>query len=241
LQGNSGAKVYRKAIIRATVIVLLVGAVLGIVVAILQGHGTSLLVLSGLALWLTAVVCVLIPPYRWRSFAYRYFWRQEEDGGSFFEVGRCDRTLCRRIRVIDCVVESRDVIENGDALEQMADLTASSARAFARHWTQRSAATRLFALQLRMSGIAVVNCALCLILWVVSPSGPIRGAALAWDITVGTLLIGGMLFGGLQAIAAIVLQFMKPSVVQRVIALGVASLIPMAIFITVFVLSIPVC
>lgn len=90
-------KVYRNAVIKVMRTAVLAGAGLGIVVAFLHGHGALLLVLAGVTVWLAAVLCVLVPPYRWKSIAYRYFWKPEEQGHTLFEFRKRDHTLHRSI------------------------------------------------------------------------------------------------------------------------------------------------
>lgn len=186
--------------------------------------------------------------------------RQEEREDVYFELTKRDHRLCRRVRIQYSVSPSREVVGDGDALEGMTDLIPSSAGEFTKHWTQWSAATKLFALQLCMSAVVVLSFGPGIHVYATnnlvtkgvfpdSLNGPVRdtgllrelilGTGLVWDLMVWALLIGGLLLGGLQAIAAIILQFMKPSVPQRVIALVVALLIPVAVGFINFVLSVP--
>ena len=80
---------------------------------------------------------------------------------------------------------------------------------------------------------------LCMTFVAAAMSGLIRGTGQGWEFIVGILMIGALLLGGLQAIVAVVLQFKKPSVWQRVIALVVAPLILIVVGLACFVQTVP--
>ncbi len=228
-----------------------------------MGNGNLwLFVLLGVFVFgFVGVLFAAVPFYCIRGLMHRYFMRLGRRENIYLEFRRRNHRLCRRVRVQHGASPSREVVDDGDALEGMEDLIASSAREFTRHWTQWSAATKVFALQLRMSAMVVLsfvpgihvfamNNAVTKGVFPDSLNAPIRengllrdlvlGTGWAWDLLVWALLIGGFLLGGLQAIAALVLQVMRPSVLQRVIALVLAFLIPAVVGVIFFVLGVPV-
>ena len=207
-------------------------------VMMVRGMSPFVLV-SVFVLVLLGILFAAIPYYYVHSLRHWYYTRLEDREIAYLEFRRKNHRLCRRLRVRHGVSPSREVVEDGEALARMAELIPSDAREFARQWKQWSAATRLFVLQLRASAVAVLSCALCLTFVAAAMSGLIRGTGQAWEFVVGALMIGALLLGGLQAIVAVVLQFKKPSVWQRVIALVVAPLIPIAVGLTYFVLTVP--
>jgi hypothetical protein len=178
----------------------------------------------------------------------------------YLEFSKRDHRLRRKVCVQYGAPPSREVVDDGDPLEAMTDLIPSSAREFTTHWTQRSTATKLFAVQLRTAAILVLSYIPGVHLFAMNnpvtkgvfpdclnaPLGEtgllrnlVLGTGLVGDLTVWAFLIVGSLLGGLQAIFAIALQFMKPSLLQRVIALAVALAILLAVGFVLYVSGIP--
>ncbi len=211
-------KVHRNAMAKMVRTALLVGAGLGVVVAIFQGYGASLLAMVGITLWTAVVLCVLLPPSRWRSIRYAYSWKRQDRGYRLFEFSKRDRTLRRRIHVVNEGSATSETVEDGEPLQQTQDLIPCSAGEFAQHWKQRSPAFMLLMLQMRMCLVTLLCIVLCIVLSVIAYMSITSLRSCCSDLTLGLPFYTAWIVSGLQVLVAGVILFRRPSAREGVAA-----------------------
>jgi ankyrin repeat protein len=188
-------------------------------------------------LWVTIFLLALLPLpyYRFYSFQYRYYRREEEDGSFYFEVQRRDDILQRTIQVLPGRPSIRETVSGKATLKETADLIPCGAKEFNRHWRYRNLAQLLLNLHLRICVLALLFSAIILVF-------PAEEEAIGYlrfspffafmkfleyflhdpdDWLTGVMVGGPLVAGALELIILLILQFVKPPFRRRVIAIVV--------------------
>lgn len=216
-------------------IVVMVGSADG-VPEILIAHGATRPVRKPLfELWVALFLLIVLPLpyYRFHNLQNRYYRRKEEDGSFYFEIRRRDDTLWRKIQVLPDEPPIREVVSGNVAMEEMSDLIPCGAREFRRYWKRRNMAYLLLNLHARLCVLAVLCSTIGLVISAEEQARRYgRFSPLfsffeflehffynADEWLLGALIGAPLVAGGLELIVLFILQFAKPSLRQRVIAI----------------------
>jgi len=159
-----------------------------------------------------------LPFYRLRGIFCRYYQRREEDTCTYLEIGRRNRRLWRKIRIVQGETPVHETMGTRETIEDVSGLVPCSIREFKRHWKRPTLTDRVFSLHIRLCVIAVLFLS---IVFLVRPRMN--------DVTFDIGVLGAFLFGLLQFVVLVVLQFLKPSRTQRRIALILGGIVSIAL------------
>jgi formylglycine-generating enzyme required for sulfatase activity/ankyrin repeat protein len=221
-------------------IVVMVGRAEG-VREILIAHGAIRPIRKPLfELWVAVFVLILLPLpyYRLRGLQHGYYKREGEDGVFYFEIRRDNGALRRKIQALHDVPPIRETASGKATLEESAGLTACGAREFHRHWRCGNRAYMLLHLHLRMCALALLFSAMVLVIGAEEQArsygrfSPLFSSLkfleyffrdpMGWLI--GAVIVAPLVAGGLELIALLILQFLKPPSRQRVTAIVIGAI-----------------
>jgi len=195
---------------------------------ILVSHGariTPFVILAFLGLVVFVSALLPLPFYRVRGVFCRYYQRREEDTCTYLEIGRRDRRLWRQTRIVRGETPVHETMTSGETIEDVSGLVPCGIRGFKRHWKRPTRTDRVFRLHIRLCVIAMLFLSI-----------PFLVRPRMNDPTFDVGILGAFLFGLLQFVVLVVLQFLKTSRTQRRITLIVGGTVSIFVLMGCFLL-----